>query len=261
MDGGSTDGSVEIIKKYEPWLDHWVSEKDQGQSHAINKGFQASHGEIVAWLNSDDVYNPGALIEAAQIWKRESGYGFISGITERVDRDGNPKGKPFGSEFNLVDTLVTSRNTVAQQSTFISRKALECVGYLDNDLHMSMDWDLWVKIGARYPVKFVPKAWSRIREWSDTKTNTLLHHSGPEHVRIVQKLFEDGNTGLSPALRRKALAAAYGREAVLYYRNSDSRRFRRAAILSLYYWPALKGGDARNLIPFLGKSKRHLTKK
>lgn len=249
IDGGSTDGSLEIIKKYAPRLSYWVSEKDNGQSHAINKGWKRSNGEILSWLNSDDVLAPGALDEVARIWVEDRRYGFISGITERVDGDGKLLGKYFGSEFNLIGTLSTSKNCVAQQSTFISRAALEQVGYLDVDLHLSMDWDLWVRIAARFPVKFVPRVWSRIRIWDDTKTSTLLHLSGREHVRIVQKLFKECIDGLPVDLHRKALAAAYGREAVLYHQQADYMRFRWAVILSLLYALALKGGDARKLLP------------
>src|SRR6266540_2036861 len=72
IDGGSTDESVEIIKKYEPWLAYWVSEKDRGQSHAINKGFSFATGEIYAWINSDDYYAPGALAIAAETFTKQS---------------------------------------------------------------------------------------------------------------------------------------------------------------------------------------------
>jgi glycosyltransferase involved in cell wall biosynthesis len=249
IDGGSTDGSVEIIKKYEPWLTYWVSEKDEGQSHAINKGWQRSSGQILAWLNSDDILNAHALGEVASIWQQDSRYGFISGATELVDQSGVSEGKTFGSEFDLTETLITSQNCVAQQSTFMSHSALHCVGCLDIDLHMSMDWDLWLRIGSRFPVKFVPHVWSRTRLWSDSKTSTMLYLSGSEHVHIVRNLFKYRDCGLSPTIRCKALAAAYGREAVLHYRHSDHCRFRQAIALSLLYCPTLKGGDARKFLP------------
>ncbi len=78
IDGGSTDGSLEIIKKYEPWLAYRVSERDRGQSHAINKGWQRARGEILAWLNSDDTYNPGAIRCAVEALRANPGVAMVS---------------------------------------------------------------------------------------------------------------------------------------------------------------------------------------
>lgn len=248
MDGGSTDGSLEIIQKYSPYLAYWESQPDYGQSHAINKGFKKATGELVAWLNSDDLYMPGVLFDVAKIWQEDQSPGFISGVTERIDENGDPTGKLFGSEFNLEEILLTSKNCVAQQSTFINRKALEEVGLLDETLNMSMDFDLWIRIGSSYPVKFTPVIWSQMRDWGNAKTTLLYGQIGSEHIRIVKKYFKGKKTISNFALYRQALAAAHGWSAVIYYSRNDKKKFRRELAISLLHYPGLKGGEASKLI-------------
>lgn len=245
MDGGSTDNSVEIIQKYAPRLTYWESKPDRGQSHAINKGFKMATGELVAWLNSDDILLPGALQEFANVWSDNPTVGFINGISELIDELGNSKGKTFGSHFDLLESLTTSRNTVAQPSTFISRQCLSDVGFLDEALHMSMDWDLWLRIGAKYKTTFIPKVLSRTRHWPLTKTNTQLIKSGSDHLAIAKKFLKDKNLHLSQEVKRKMLAAAYGKQAFLGYQSQNRFGSKVALVKSLLYDPKMKGGDAK----------------
>ncbi len=218
MDGGSTDNSVEIIQKYAPRLTFWESKPDRGQSHAINKGFKMATGELVAWLNSDDLLCPGALHEVAKVWMEDPTVGFINGTTELIDESGDSKGKYFGDRFDSLESLTTSRNTVAQPSTFISCQCLSEVGFLDEALHMSMDWELWLRIGIKYNTTFIPKVLSQTRHWPMTKTNTQLIKSGSDHLSIAKKFVNDKNLHLSQEVKRKSLAAAYGKQDFLDYK-------------------------------------------
>lgn len=245
MDGRSTDNSVEVIQKYASRLTYWESKPDRGQSHAINKGFKLATGELVAWLNSDDLLNPGALFEVAEIWQTDQTLGFIHGISDIVDEDGKPTGKTHGSSFDFTDSLLASDNSVAQPSTFISHMALKEVGYLDEDLHMSMDWDLWLRIGNKYPVCFLPKVLSRSRFWALTKTNTQVEKSGQDHVTIVRKLSRTNQ--IDKMLRKQALAAAYGRKAVLEFKKNKTLRSKISLLNSLVCYPQLKGGEAKKI--------------
>lgn len=245
MDGGSTDNSVEIIQKYAPRLTYWESKPDRGQSHAINKGFKMATGELVAWLNSDDLLLPGAVFEIAKIWSEDTTVGFIHGTSELIDESGESKGKYFGSRFDFLESLTTSRNTVAQPSTFISRNSLLDVGFLDETLHMSMDWELWLRVGAKYKTTFIPKVLSKTRHWPMTKTNTQLVKSGSEHLLIAKKLAKDKSLHLTQELKRKTLAAAYGKQALLDYQSQNRFSSKVALVKSLLYSPELKGGDAR----------------
>jgi hypothetical protein len=254
MDGGSTDGSVEIIRKYARWLD-WESQPDGGQSSAINKGWKHASGEVLAWLNSDDLLLPGALYDVAAHWAQNPGVGFIHAQTDMVDREGRPTGRKWGAPFALEQSLLASENYVAQQSTFISRSAVEQVGFLDEALEMSMDWDLWVRIAAQFEVVFIPAVWSRIRIWDGTKTSIISRASGQDHVVIVRKLLQSrGGRAVPPATRRAALAAAYWRVARQSYEASDATSFRKAYLRSIMWNPMVLRGHAGQLLPvfFLG---------
>lgn len=249
IDGGSTDGSVEIIKKYEPWLAYWVSEKDDGQSHAINKGWKHSSGEILCWLNSDDTLLMGTLYRAALTLRERPDAGLVYAMGKIVDVDGNPTGQTFGRDSNLISMLLTSRNAIAQPSTFVSRRAIDRVGYLNVEFHMSMDWDLWIRIASRYPIVFVPEIWSRMRVWEGAKTENIWAISGIEHLESVKRLFREQDLpGLNPDDRRHALAAAYGRASLGELRRGHYKFARQYLLRSLFSKPSLMGGQARKSI-------------
>lgn len=248
MDGGSTDNSMEIIKKYAPRLTCWESKPDRGQSHAINKGFKIATGELVAWLNSDDLLYPGALFEIAKVWSENPTIGFINGTSELIDESGNSKGKYFGDRFDFLESLTMSRNTVAQPSTFISRGSLLDLGFLDEKLHMSMDWDLWLRIASRYDTKFISKVISKSRHWPMTKTNTQVEVSARDHIHIVKKIVQNKSIPLQKADVNKSLAAAYGLLAFYSYRSNKHFQAKTSLIRSLLYYPQLKGGEARKYV-------------
>jgi glycosyltransferase involved in cell wall biosynthesis len=148
IDGGSTDESLDIIRKYKKWIDYWVSEEDRGQSHAINKGFGLASGTLLGWLNSDDLYMPGTLLAAATAW-RQSMTDVISGNTIFIDEEGHSEGKGIRSiRPELSDLLRIRKNTVPQQSTFWTRSCWERFGPLEEKNHYSMDWELWIKMVA-----------------------------------------------------------------------------------------------------------------
>ena len=235
FDGGSTDGSLDIIQKHQDQLTFWESKPDRGQSHAINKGFRMASGEIVAWLNSDDLLAPGALKVVAQAWQQNPGVGLITGQTEIIDQAGKPTGNIFGSEPNVINSLLSSENPVSQPSTFFSTSALKEVGFLDETLHMSMDWDLWLRIGARYPTLFIPKILSKSRTWEMTKTRTQLVRSGPEHIRIVKNFIKQNPDFLTPMQKRQALGSGYLRKGRLDYEAGKWLFFRLDLLIAIYY--------------------------
>jgi len=147
IDGGSSDGSVEIVKKYESHLAFWISEPDRGQGHAINKGFLRSTGQIMCWLNSDDYFLPGTLRTVAHYLGGDEGTAALVGHCLYVDPDGNSlrldKGE-FTSRRSLLRFWLGYN--MPQSSIFWRREVFERVGLLDEDLYYTMDFDYWARI-------------------------------------------------------------------------------------------------------------------
>lgn len=151
IDGGSTDGSVDIIRRYQDHLAYWVSEPDRGQSHALNKGFSLATGDWLAWLNSDDIYLPGTLQEIARQAKRNLEFNWIVGAVEFADVDLNPTGifVPVCHTGNWLDFVCTKRKNgtaLPQSGSFWSRKAWEAAGQIDETLHYAMDHEYWGRL-------------------------------------------------------------------------------------------------------------------
>lgn len=143
IDGGSKDGSVEIIKKYEKYLAYWVSEKDKGQSDAINKGFQKSNGEILSWLNADDLYSPSALSTVGKIFESNRRINWLAGNACKIDENENVIEHMITGQ--ISNLAMGKANPLVQSSTFFTKKYIERVGYLHEKYNYAMDWDLWLK--------------------------------------------------------------------------------------------------------------------
>jgi len=169
IDGGSTDESVEIIRKYERWITFWVSEPDSGQTNAINKGFRRSTGEIIAWLNSDDLYTAGALCTAAKAFAEQPHVAVIYGKIDAIDADTSILSHISSREFDLEELY--RRDYIRQPASFISADAIKKIGFLDERFHYAMDYDLWIRLGQEGAVmQYIPKmlAWFRLHGSSKT---------------------------------------------------------------------------------------------
>jgi glycosyltransferase involved in cell wall biosynthesis len=196
IDGGSDDGSVDIIRRYEQHLSYWVSEEDRGQSHAINKGFAQAHGELLAWLNSDDTLEPGALRTVAEACKKTPSAGAFVGHGAKVNLRGHveyykkPGDLTFEGMFRWMDG-----NNFMQPSCFFTRKAWESAGPLDEDIHMAMDLDLWLRMAKDYEFKSIDALLSRAKIHGTAKTTAsrnlmvvdialvIIRHGGEQQVR------------------------------------------------------------------------------
>lgn len=148
IDGGSTDGSVEIIKKYEPWLSYWISEKDRGQSHAINKGLSQSTSEIIAYINSDDYYMPGTLIYVGSHYQLHP-FKLLAGDCLYVDEKSRTINTARGRLSSLVEfldlaTYETSPG-ITQPGVFWSRDVYQAIGDFREDLYYNMDYEYWLR--------------------------------------------------------------------------------------------------------------------
>ena len=152
IDGGSTDDSVEIIKKYERWLTFWVSERDRGQSHAINKGFSKASGEIYSWLNSDDYLRQNALRNVALAYKSSGKGGAWCGGCLRVDSNDKVLRKIRPNRLEPEAIADWPKSNYAQSACFFSKEAWHKCGPLDEDLCYVMDLDLWIKIARIFSI-------------------------------------------------------------------------------------------------------------
>lgn len=170
IDGGSNDGSLEIIKRYEPWLSYWVSEPDEGQSQAINKGFRRAGGEVVGWLNSDDLLYPGALAAVGRARLTYPEAKVIYGAGAKVDREGRPSKEIPQRPYD--PGLLAARCYFLQPGTFMERGALVAVDLLDEKLRYAMDWDLWIRLCRKGPAVSLPQRLGMLRVYPETVTNT-----------------------------------------------------------------------------------------
>jgi glycosyltransferase involved in cell wall biosynthesis len=169
MDGGSTDSTAEAVRPYQDRLT-FVSEKDRGQTHAINKGLRMAKGEVVAYLNSDDTLLPGAVSRAVAALGRNPEVGAIYGDGFQIDYHGKVKQQfPFTEPFNLWK-LTYVLDYILQQSVFFRRACVEEVGWFNEDLHFGMDWDILVRLGKRYGLVYVPETFGCLREYDEAKS-------------------------------------------------------------------------------------------
>jgi glycosyltransferase involved in cell wall biosynthesis len=186
MDGGSTDATAEVVREYAGRLT-WISERDRGQSDAINKGFRMAKGQIVSWLNSDDVLLPGAVSRAVQAFEQDPCLGFVYGEGYQMDEAGRFTQKfPWTEPFNLWK-LTYVLDYILQQTVFFRKDVLDELGYLDESLHWTMDWDIFVRIGSRYPVGYIPELMAAIREYETAKSFAGGRRRLDEIARTVRR--------------------------------------------------------------------------
>lgn len=207
VDGGSTDGSLAIIKKYADRLAWWASERDSGQAEAINKGLARAHGEIVAWLNSDDVYQPGAIAAAVQALETFPEAGMVYGNMLAIDENDRVTNVMRYRQLSLEDLLCFQ--IIGQPAVFIRRSALEKTDGLDPDFHFMLDHKLWIRIAELDPIVHVDQVWASARYHSGAKNRASPTEFGREAFRILEWAARDSE--LVPVLagvRRRARASA-----------------------------------------------------
>jgi glycosyltransferase involved in cell wall biosynthesis len=141
MDGGSTDETASVVEDYAGRVT-FISERDRGQSHAINKGFRMAKGTVLAWLNSDDLYLPGCIRPAVEGFCGNGAAGAVYGEGYLIDYSGNKSCRfPHTEAFNLW-RLVYLSDYILRQSAYFRKDVIADLGYLDEDLHYTMDWDI-----------------------------------------------------------------------------------------------------------------------
>jgi glycosyltransferase involved in cell wall biosynthesis len=206
VDGGSTDGSVELIRRYSDRLAWWVSERDRGQTDAINRGFAHANGEILAWLNSDDTYEPDALKQAVSILQDQPSLGLVYGDANFIDENGRKIGR-FPAAQTSYSRLRNGYVHIPQQASFWRAELWRKVGPLDPSFYFAMDYDLWVRLAALAPIQYLPRLWANFRLHTQGKTITADARCWEEMLKVH---YRDGGSwlGVLPAkfILRKLVA-------------------------------------------------------
>ncbi|RJP50939.1 MAG: glycosyltransferase [Anaerolineaceae bacterium] len=208
VDGASTDGSVEIIRKYESRLADWVSEKDRGQADAINKGFARTTGEIIAWLNSDDYYLQGAIRAVVKVFEEHPDVVLVYGNMLAVDEAGRTFNTLNYKQLTLEDLLCFQ--IIGQPAVFMRRSALQKTNGLDSSFHFLLDHLLWLQIAKLGEILHVDQTWSAARYHAEAKNRAKAAEFGREAFRILETVAQDKD--LAPILvkvSRRAHASAH----------------------------------------------------
>ena len=238
MDGGSTDNTVDIIKKYEDRITYWISEKDNGQSDAINKGFHKSTGDILHWLNSDDVLVPRALNMLVEYLSNNPDIGCFLGDQEIIDKDSNFLSLKKAIPYHLK-TAIYSACMVSQPATPFTRKAWEKTGDVNNSLQYQMDFEYYLRMfnsGVKFGV--LGSTFARFRIYSESKTISEYDNLVWGANRIIQEPY------LPEKLKKSASKDKLLKIFNYYYRMRSYvvRAFLRGEVIPF------KGAKARRLI-------------
>jgi glycosyltransferase involved in cell wall biosynthesis len=207
VDGGSTDGSLEIIQRYTDRLAGWVSEPDRGQTDAINKGFALAKGEFLAWINSDDTYLPQAVSEAAAYLQTHPEAGMVYGDANLIDEAGQVIGK-FPAHQTDYKRLQQGYVHIPQQASFFRSNHWRQVGPLDPSFYFAMDYDLWVRLARIAPLHYYPRLWANFRLHGTGKSVISDDRCWPEMLRVHQR--EGGSRFSRLYLKARIRPLAYG---------------------------------------------------
>lgn len=192
IDGGSTDGTLDILHRYENRL-RWISEPDTGQANAINKGLRLASGEALAYLNSDDLYLPGALHRVGEYFAAHPEVSWLTGRCRTIDARQRETRRLITHYKNFWLGLGSYRvlqvlNYISQPATFWRRQAFEETGLLDESLHYTMDYDYWLRLGQRWRLHVLPQELAVFRLHESSKSGMTASKQFEEQYRVAQRM-------------------------------------------------------------------------
>jgi glycosyltransferase involved in cell wall biosynthesis len=236
IDGGSTDNSVDIIKKHEKSIAYWISEPDNGQADAINKGFKRADGELVCWVNSDDILYPDYVSDRVRQFKEYTDADMIYGDAEQGPEP-SIKRLRKGRRTSIKDMLKYAECPIPQQSAMWRRGVIEKIGYLAPQWHVVLDREYFTRIAANCSIKYVPGAVAFFRNHERSKSVADKLKWAEELPGYYEMVFNDNIYHLTPDL--------------LSYKNKClSRVYLKCAKISA------KAGKTREAEDFFAKSKK-----
>jgi glycosyltransferase involved in cell wall biosynthesis len=199
IDGASQDNSADVIRSFSDRLAYWVSEPDRGQTEAINKGFAQAHGEILAWINSDDVYTPGAFKQAVQYLRDHPDVGMVYSDLNFIDEHSRVVGKFPARQTDLAH-LRRGYVHIPQPAAFFRAKYWQQVGPLDPSFFFAMDYDLWVRLAKVTKLQYFPgPIWAGFRLHSGAKSVDADDRCWPEMLRVH---YRDGGSKFAPIVAK-----------------------------------------------------------
>lgn len=236
IDGGSQDGSVEIIRRYEQWLTDWQSEPDRGQSHAINKGWTKATGQILHWLNSDDILLPGALTAIGQAFAQDPSLQVLMGHCLLTDINGQPQGSKSPKDLDF-EALICGGSAAGQPAVFFSTHLVQQIGQLKEHLHYGLDREYFIRISQVKPsvkVCQLSRSLACSRQWGETKSSKHQIKFFEERRQILDDIFAQSVAPNIQKLRKFAYGDTFYRQA---YALAESGQ-KRAAWNS--FWQAIR---------------------
>lgn len=223
IDGGSTDGSIDIIKRYATKLAYWVSESDRGQSHAINKGLQKATGDWVCWQNSDDIFYPSSFFLVAESIKKNPELDFIIGDINLIDEN-DQLIRPMCYVTPTYKSLLAEGMVLTNQAAFWKRVIHNEIGFLDENLHYGFDYEWFLRLLAHTNNSaHIPKLIGALRYHSETKTSLNQIKFKEEYAKIIDRRLPTNRERLFYKIRRLFLTLANGK--FFYVFNGIKTRF------------------------------------
>ena len=186
VDGGSKDNSVEVIRQYQDRLAWWVSEKDHGHADALNKGFAHASGEILAWLNSDDIYHPGAVREAVEYLQAHPEVGMVYADANLIDNDGRFITQ-FAARQTSYEGMLRGSVHIPQATSFFRASVWQQVGPLSLTLFFAFDYDFWVKVAKVSQVRYLPRLWADFRIHESGKSVVNDDRCYPDMLKVYER--------------------------------------------------------------------------
>ncbi len=184
VDGGSTDNTIDVLKKYDDKIS-WVSEQDKGQSDALNKGFKKAGGDIIGWVNSDDIYLPGAFKKVVDYFQKNPHIKIVHGAGYYIRKDDSVI-RPYYSDPRIHETLADSFN-ICQPALFIKKEVLDDIGFVNPNLHYCMDYELIIRISKKYNIGYLNDYLAALRYYVGAKSSD--YQSMYDEVAAVQKKY------------------------------------------------------------------------